>query len=275
MRFLLIFFYFPLLLFSQNKNVFNIELNKSNNDVALQQFSKYINVLNCIHVYSESSVSDDKILHVASVIAELIDNNEDGIIDDSLVFSILKKSNVVMPIFSKEGSKAEKTFSSNFNGCKGAVLYQNEVNPTRIGEWPFDATFEEVLHTINNCGQVKAYPEVFGLTEGSILFKAMDIARGGNFKNIPSEYPDKAWYHYNDETCEYDCMAIEYLYWSIGTNMGLFDNDNICLNIKDEWELCSPELFRKTDLLMFSIINDNKYCLPKKTPDGRYEPNSN
>ena len=53
---------------------------------------------------------------------------------------------------------------------------------------------------------------------------AMDHARGGHFSEVPDEYPDEAWYHYDDETCGYECMAIEYMYWGFGTFMG------ICLN---------------------------------------------
>mgnify|MGYP001351993243 CR=1 FL=1 len=48
-------------------------------------FSKYINVFDCIHIYAESSISDEKVLYAASIAAELLDNDEDGVIDDDNV----------------------------------------------------------------------------------------------------------------------------------------------------------------------------------------------
>ena len=61
---------------------FDIESNLNISDPALTSFSKYIHVLDCFHIYGESQISDEKMLHAAAVAAELLDNNEDGIIDD-------------------------------------------------------------------------------------------------------------------------------------------------------------------------------------------------
>ena len=43
----------------------------------------------------------------------------------------------------------------------------------------------------------------------------MDTARGGKFTSVPASYPASAWYTYNDSTCTYTCMAVEYIYWAI------------------------------------------------------------
>ena len=48
----------------------------------------------------------------------------------------------------------------------------------------------------------------------------MDIARGGRFLSIPMDYPDTAWYTYDDETCDY----------ADGTDLGDTDNDNTTAN---------------------------------------------
>ena len=43
---------------------------------------KYVNIFDCIHIYAEQSISDQKVLHAAAIAAELLDNNEDGIIEE-------------------------------------------------------------------------------------------------------------------------------------------------------------------------------------------------
>jgi len=132
---------------------------------------------------------------------------------------------------------------------------------------------EEILHTINTCGQLEVYPQAFGLSPNSSLMSdAMDIARGGQFINIPNQYPEEAWYHYDDWTCDYECMAMEYLYWCIVSDMGILNDTQTCNGIDNEWELCSPALFESTDLAMFAIVNDPQYKLPQLAPDGNYCP---
>ena len=73
---------FPLLVLSQNNVCFSIEENPNLELQAISSFTKYINVFNCIHIYAEPSVSDQKVLHAAAIAAELLDNNEDGVVDD-------------------------------------------------------------------------------------------------------------------------------------------------------------------------------------------------
>ena len=75
----------PISLLSQNEVCFELEENPNPNHSAFGIFSKYVNVLDCIHIYAESNISDEKVLHVAAIAAELLDNNEDGVIDDPLI----------------------------------------------------------------------------------------------------------------------------------------------------------------------------------------------
>ena len=271
----------PFYLVGQNNKCFEIEANSS----AIQDlniFSKYVNVLDCIHIYAEQSVSDAKMFHVASIAAELLDNNEDGIIDDLNVQNQLLSVYTIMPIFSDEGSSAEDILFDNFdnlindyNFCAGAVLYNNEIDPSSPGFWSNDASVEEILHTINNCSHIEIYPNVFGLNPNSSqMSDAMDVARGGQFLTIPIQYPEEGWYHYDDWTCDYQCMSMEYLYWSIVANMGLLDNSFICAGIYNEWELCTPEDFESIDVLMHAIITNPQYQMPQIAPDGNYCQNS-
>ena len=278
MKNLLIFIsivFIPISLFSQNDVCFELEENPYPNHPAFGIFSKYVNVLDCIHIYAESNISDEKVLHVASVAAELLDNNEDGTVDDLLIEASLTELNTIMPVFQSENGNSIDTFFDNLgdDGCTGAVLFRNEIDPNQPGYWGSDATVEEVLHTINSCGHVEVYPSLYALEpNSSYLTAAMDIARGGQFITMPNSYPDEAWYHYDDWTCEYDCMAMEYLYWCIVTYMGILSDAQTCAGISNEWEPCTPELFESTDTLMFNLVNDTENMLPQLAPDGNYCP---
>ena len=278
MKNLLIFIsivFIPISLFSQNDVCFELEENPYPNHPAFGIFSKYVNVLGCIHIYAESNISDEKVLHVASVAAELLDNNEDGTVDDPLIEASLTELNTIMPVFQSENGNSIDTFFDNLgdDGCTGAVLFRNEIDPNQPGHWGSDATVEEVLHTINSCGHVEVYPSLYALEPNlSYLTAAMDVARGGQFITMPNSYPDEAWYHYDDWTCGYDCMAMEYLYWCIVTYMGILSDAQTCAGISNEWEPCTPELFESTDTLMFNLVNDTENMLPQLAPDGNYCP---
>lgn len=258
---------------AQNSVCLDIEANPRPGDPGLGLFTKYVNVLGYIHVYAVSGISDEKVLHAAAVAAELLDNDEDGIVDDPLIENALSENYTVMPIFNSENSTAIDEFFDNYEGCTGAVLFRNEIDQSAPGYWGSDASVEEILHTINSCGHVEVYPSTFALEpNSSLLTDAMDVARGGQFIEHPSTYPEEAWYHYDDVTCEYECMAMEYLYWCIVTNMGILADEQTCRGIADEWEPCTPELFESTDTLMYNIVTDLVYRLPQLAPDGNYCP---
>ena len=274
-QYIIIFLFalWPIFIQAQNEVCFDIESNPNPFDPALNSFSKYVNVLDCFHIYAESSISDAKVLHAAAITAELLDNNEDGIVDDPLVKTALQNSESMMPLFSSEWSPAMDDVWNYYDGCLGAALFKNEIDPTQPGHWGDDASVEEILHTINTCGQLEVYPQAFGLSPNSSLMSyAMDIARGGQFINIPNQYPEEAWYHYDDWTCDYECMAMEYLYWCIVSDMGILNDTQTCNGIDNEWELCSPALFESIDLAMHAIVNDPQYKLPQLAPDGNYCP---
>ena len=103
------------MLYNQNTVCFTVETN-TNTNMAFSGFSKYVNVLDCFDVYAESTISDEKILHAAAVAAELLDNNEDGSVDDLLLKAELIQNGALIPIFSSEGSAAENSFFNYYNG---------------------------------------------------------------------------------------------------------------------------------------------------------------
>jgi hypothetical protein len=257
----------------QSEDGLSVGGNPDANEAGMAHFTKYSEVFG-LGVYAESGISDEQVIHAATIMAELLDNDEDGVVDDEGLLSRLHDMGAIMPMFDYEGSQAYDDFFSNYEGDGvGAVLFADEVDPLRPGQWGYDASIEEIMHTINHVGHTDIYPEAFGLEpDSSLLSDAMDVARGGQFISHPSSYPEEAWYHYDDSTCDYECMAIEYLYWAQVSNMGVLDDSQTCYWISDEWEPCSKELLESMDVLVYDLITDPQYLLPQVAPDGFYAP---
>ena len=275
-KLLLLLVAFPLLISAQQNTVcFTVDPNQ-NSTTAFSGFTKYVDVLGCFSIYAESTITDAKVLHAAAVAAELLDNNEDGIVDDPLIEAQLISENALMPIFFQDGNAAMNTFANNYNGNGvSAVLYNGEIDPTQTGHWGDDATVEEVIHTINHVGHTNVYPAAFSMqANSSLMSSAMDVARGGQFLSIPNPYPSSAWYHYDDQTCDYECMMIEYMYWAIVSYMGILNDPQTAQGISDEWEPYNLTLLQSMDTLMYNLITDPQYKLPLLAPDGNYCPNT-
>ena len=274
-KLLFLLFTLPIFGIAQNTVCFTIDPNPVNG-IDFSGFTKYVDVLGCFFIVAESTIPDAKVLHAAAVAAELLDNNEDGIVDDPLIELQLQNKQAFTPIFAYEGSGAEDLLFNNYQGDgASAVLYNNEIDPAQTGHWGDDATVEEVIHTINHVGHTNIYPNAFSLQPNSSLMStAMDVARGGQFLSIPNPYPSSAWYHYDDWTCDYECMMIEYMYWAIVSYMGILDDAQTALGIANEWEPYNATLLQSTDILIYALITDTQYKLPLLSPDGNYCPNA-
>ena len=81
------FIYMMLVTFilADNEVCFEIEPNPNQSQPGFAYFTKYINVLDCFDIYAPSNISDEKVLHAAAIAAELLDNDEDGEVDDLLL----------------------------------------------------------------------------------------------------------------------------------------------------------------------------------------------
>ena len=266
-----LFFTLPLFINAQNTVCFTVDPNPNTKPSSIRWFWKICRCFRNTSNLCGKQYPDAKVLHAAAIAAELLDNNEDGIVDDQNLKNALIANNTIMPLFAYDGSPVENTFYNNFQDCGGAVLYKNEIDPNNPTLWGYDASLEEILHTINACGHLDIYSTTFDLQPGSSLMSnAMDIARGGQFLTIPNPYPSSAWYTYDDQTCDYECMAMEYMYWCIASNMGALST--VCSGIADEWDLCTPTLFQNTDTNMYAIVTNPQYKLPQLLPDGNYCP---
>ena len=221
-----------------------------------------------IKIYATNKVDNEKMLHAASILAEYLDNDEDGQVDNQKVVDKLIEKNVWLLLVKNESDQndAERI---NLKNSNYQDLRDEEITLVN-GSPRFDASLEEVLHLITQHGYAEVYPEVFGEKKGSKIADAMDIARGGYFKKVPNEYPTNAWYTYNDESCDYSCQITEYTYWALTSILGGQDFNGRFDEIKDEWKLNTKEKVKNNDIDVYNLLTKSEYKLPTKLPNGKY-----
>ena len=238
-------------------------------------FSKYVNIFG-IHIFATASTADIKINHAAHVLAQYMDNDEDGTPDNKDVLDSLLKYHPSLVMFATE-YQAEQFFDDPPETAmemfdNGQLIAQDLYGEETILPGTsnrFDASLEEIWHLITN-GYMMVYPDVFGDWSGSLIANNMDLARGGHFTSIPNNYPEEAWYHYDDGTCDYGCMIVEYFYWALTTLLGAQSDLDRCDDISVEWELCTPAQLETGDPGMYTLLTDPQYKLPTVLPDGSY-----
>ena len=129
---------------------------------------KYVNVFG-IHIFASLTTSEDKLSHAAGVLAQYLDNNEDGVPDNAPVLSHLVSRNVfiIMPGTEAEMEGLEMDLVEEAGYRFGQGLYGEETKPdflvggkisTPDGSY-YDGALEEILHPITQHGYANAYPE--------------------------------------------------------------------------------------------------------------------
>jgi hypothetical protein len=239
----------------------------THSDNGFSSFNRKVIVFG-IDIYAVAAVEDIKLLHAANVMAQYLDNNEDGIVDDQLVLDKMLENKAFMVMWKSENDLDIDPPSNRLGQDLGNdETHPNFVSSGRTGE--FDATLEEVLHIINNAGHSNAYPQAFGQKVGSDLANAMDIARGEKFMTIPNQYPTNAWFTYDDQTCDYaSCQTIEYLYWALTSMLGA--QENRLNEIDNEWKLNTRQKVEDIDAAIFKLLTNPTFKMPTILPDGTY-----
>ena len=221
-----------------------------------------------IKVYATENVDNDKILHAASILAEYLDNDEDGIIDNQRIVDKLieKKAWILM---AEDESESRAAIRFPIGNRFFLELYEDEVSIIN-GAPRFDASLEEILHLITQYGYAEVYPNKFGENKNSEIAKAMDEARGGYFKNVPNSYPSSAWYTYDDRTCNYSCQITEYTYWALTSILGAQEFPGRLEEIQNEWKLNTKEKVKNNDSQAYRLLTDSEFKFPTYLPDGKY-----
>jgi len=238
-----------------------------------------------------------KLSHVATVMAELLDN-DNGCVDDPNMMTALQAflnqmggykgtvfvqeiKNVADGVAEVAGAAA--VLGTNFDSIlqKAKMFELSQLQPFQIRPEcskakPFtaaciDATQEELFHIITQRSAAYAYPKIFGEkppTLNSKLQLAMDKARGGKkILTTPStlaKYPTSAWYTNIDTSCSYSafdgCQVTEYIWFGFASYSGLYEKLAGVAKYKNEFKyLKKSDLLAKDKVLSaFFLASTNK-----------------
>jgi len=239
----------------------------ANTDVGMTKYNRKVIVFG-VDIYAAKNVEDAKLLYTANIMAQYLDNNEDGVVDNQLVVDKMVAHKAFLFMWKNQSTDF---LDMQPSGRMGQDLGNDETHPSFVSSGrtgTFDAGLEEVWHIITNAGYAQAYPTIFGTIEGTSMSNAMDIARGGKFTTIPNPYPSNTWYTYNDQTCNYDCQGGEYIYWTMSSILGA--QENRLNEISNEWKLNTKTKVQTTDIEAYGLLTNPIYKFPTILPDGSY-----
>merc|ERR1712013_81493 len=158
-----------------------------------------------------------------------------------------------------------------------------------IANYKFTKVFGVMAFAHKSVAEAKfqhlAFPKYFKMGSPSIDLKTKyknikstlatltDAARGG-IPRVPSvpkggKFPAKAYYTYRTASCQFDCNANEYWWWSTAAMTGLLKNRS---EVKNEFKYYLPEVFKAKDPKMYALITDTTkgYKLPTRPQNGKY-----
>jgi len=253
-------------------------------------FGKRVDVFG-IPVHASVEASDEHVLHAAGVLAQYLDNDQDGEPDDPFLVEtmLVQGARLFMGTDRDDLDRRFEAIEREQPGSLARAAWW--VNPGGItpDDWSwqdlqseevvlvderggsrFDGALEEVLHLVSHVGLASAYPSAFAEAPGSRLGDAMDKMRGGQFPGVPEQYPDGALYTYDDETCVYQCQATEYIYWALTSLLGGQVAAERLAEIENEWRLNTAEKLSEGDPDVFALLTDPAYNLATTLPDGVY-----
>ena len=161
-----------------------------------------------VYVIAPEDAPMEKVQHTANVLAQYIDNDEDGVPDDPNVLRELVENNHIVPVWRKEDNEAFRDYvtthcedvvvvgASMFFGDHdryweqgggdswvfGGIANANAIKNGGPGEW--DANLEEIWHTVDD-GWYMAYPEYFGNGDPNSAISHSQNSELGEIDDMP------------------------------------------------------------------------------------------
>lgn len=244
---------------------FNIVVNT---DGGYELFNRKVVVFN-IPIYAFTTVEDSKLLHVANILAQYLDNDEDGIVDNLIVHDQLKANNAFLFLWKTQSERDSFSPPAGHNGSNISADDVNSIWHSNGHTGDFDNSIEMLWKFLSSVGFESTYPNVFSSQATSEIAIAMDVARGGSFQNPPATYPSGSWFTNSTATCDYACQVTTYSYWIMSSMLGA--QENRLTDIQDEWTLNTSDKVQNSDVKAWAIFTNTNYNLPTTLPDGTYK----
>jgi len=261
-----------------------------------------------IKVFALKGVADRDLKLVANVLAQWIDNDEDGTPDNPAVLAeiVRQKSRMILGVtFDQIGPWHENsqrmlkyvhaptygldvtTINHNWYGLPLSEYSQDHYRTE--GLFPPDATTEETFHLITDIGYANVYPSTFwhggGSDNPSAALRSYIAKRGEGQKdaslltmamdNARGGYFKHMPNQYPDnawytrsDDCGYKCFVGEYIHWGMITLVGY--NETREQGIQDQWQITNAQSLRNRDAALYELLTNTEYNFPKTAPDGSY-----
>tara|TARA_E500000178_G_scaffold257438_1_gene254008 strand:+ start:3357 stop:7412 length:4056 start_codon:yes stop_codon:yes gene_type:complete len=216
-----------------------------------------------IPVLGTATVTDEAVIHAASLLGSYLDNNFDGVADNSTLYAEFSDGLTAIVVYANSAEEASLSSTLGaFAVNRTFGVYENEMNNYQLDGASNNRNLvqEKIYKNLLVPKLTVLYPDL-STTRQSVITDAMDAARGGyQAGGQPGyNYPPFAWY--TDATgLTYENLVYEYLYlltasmagsleWRSGSITSLFDPYNSLLLITD-------------DTAGYNIVNDSTYNLP-------------
>ncbi|MEE2615071.1 MAG: hypothetical protein VYC62_05700 [Verrucomicrobiota bacterium] len=261
-----------------------------------------------IKVLALEGVTDRDLKLVANVLAQWIDNDENGTPDNPEVLAeiVRQKSRMILGVtFDQIGFWHEKsqkmlkhvhaptygldvtTINHNWYGLSLSEYSQSHY--LTEGLLPPDAATEETFHLITDIGYANVYPSFFWHGEAgdnpSAALRSHIAKRGKGQKDasLLTMAMDKARGGYfkhmpkqypddawytRSDDCGYKCFVGEYIHWGIITLVGY--NEKRKDGIHNQWQITNARSLRNRDTALYELLTSPEYKFPKTAPDGSY-----
>eukprot|EP00928_Gymnodinium_smaydae_P040511 TRINITY_DN27466_c0_g1_i1.p1 TRINITY_DN27466_c0_g1~~TRINITY_DN27466_c0_g1_i1.p1 ORF type:complete len:329 (+),score=65.54 TRINITY_DN27466_c0_g1_i1:143-988(+) len=234
-----------------------------------------------IEILADEGTEDRDLILCANVLAQWLDNDQDGSVDDPAVLRAMLARGAVLILhlghwwneyhkFWGDGPLQTldvSTINHYWYGLEPSGYCKDKQSPSGC-----DAATEESFHLVHNHGYEIVYPDAFSTEDKrSRLAQALDRARGGRFEKVPDKYPEHAWFTYYDKTCGYGCQASEYFHFAMLAFLGFNEPEERIDGIKDEFFVRNAEELKERDPAVYSLLTDATYNLPKQKPTDKYQ----
>lgn len=285
------------------------EINLPSEREKLALINKKITVFG-IKVFALEGVSDRDLKLVANVLAQWIDNDENGTPDNPEVLAeiVRQKSRMILGVtFDQIGPWHEKsqkilkdahaptygldvtTINHNWYGLPLSEYSQSHYHTE--GLLPPDAATEETFHLITDIGYANVYPSAFWHGDSgdnpshalrSYIQKRGKVQKGASLLTVAMDKARGGYFklmpkEYPDDAwytrsddCGYKCFVGEYIHWGIITLVGC--NENREKGIYNQWQITNARSLRNRDTELYELLTNTKYNFPKIAPDGSYGP---